>query len=180
MARQTTTPYELPFYETASDQPDGATQQEDLAEALNDVIVGRNVGPYASRGEPDKPGQMHVATDMRVASVADGAAWIELQGLPVITRTTNFTFQPGDCARVVEAHSSADLIATIPANTTVAFPVGTVIQVDRMGAGNVEIREAPDVIIHSSGGRRRIRDRYEAISIRKRATNEWVLIGALA
>jgi hypothetical protein len=69
---------------------------------------------------------------------------------------------------------------TIPTNASVAFPVGTKIDVIQTGAGECSIAPADGTVtLNSEGGKRKINAQWQATTLVKRDTNTWVLIGAL-
>lgn len=77
--------------------------------------------------------------------------------------------------------SSATAVAiTIPANATVAFPIGTTIEIAQQGAGQLTITPASGVTINSAGNLTKTRVQYSTCSIRKISTNVWHLAGDLA
>jgi hypothetical protein len=59
----------------------------------------------------------------------------------------------------------------------VAFPVGTIIEVLQLGAGQTTIVAGSGVTIRSPGGKSKLSGQYSSASLRKRGTNEWVLNG---
>lgn len=87
--------------------------------------------------------------------------------------TANYTLALTDVAKVVAFNSSSNLTLTVPTNASVAFPLGTVINVYRAGTGTVTIAGASGVTVRNSGT---IPAQFGERSLRKRGTNEWVLI----
>ena len=111
------------------------------------------------------------ALDGRVTAVEDGKA-------PLLAvenvQTANYTLALDDTGRVVSVDSSSAVTVTVPANGTVAFPVGTLINVYRAGTGAVDIVGASGVTVRNVGA---ISDQFGEVSLRKRDTDEWVLVG---
>lgn len=68
---------------------------------------------------------------------------------------------------------------TIPANSSVAYPVGTSIDILRTNTGKVRIVGAAGVTVNATPGAF-LRDQWSAATLFKRATDTWVLIGDLA
>lgn len=85
-----------------------------------------------------------------------------------------------DYGKVVEVTSSSSSVITVPANATIAFPIGTMIEVARMGTGSVTIAAAVGVTIRNPAAVLTISPQYGSVVLRKRATNEWVVNGSLA
>lgn len=93
---------------------------------------------------------------------------------------TSYILALADASTVVEFTSASAVTVTVPANASVAFPVGTLIELFQYGAGAVTVAAAGGVTIHSTDGLLSARTQYSTLSLRKRATNEWVLVGDLA
>ncbi len=101
----------------------------------------------------------------------------------IITITTNlqtdtdYTLVLSDAGKCIEMNSSAPHNLQVPANSTVAFPTGTVIEIYAVGTGTITITAAGGVTVHNIGA---LNTQYSTASLRKRATDEWVLTGDLA
>ena len=96
----------------------------------------------------------------------------------------SYTFQLTDGSGngnnpLVTLTNAADITATVPANATVAFPIGTQIDVIRGGLGAVNFEAAVGVTINGSTGSTgiNIRYRYNMASLIKTGTNTWDLCG---
>lgn len=101
------------------------------------------------------------------------------------TQTASYTLALADSGKVVEMNSGSATTVTIPPNSSVAFPTGTVIEIARLGAGTVSIDPdtgvtAPNRIEAAGTTTRTITNRYGSVSLRKRATDEWHLVGDLS
>lgn len=95
------------------------------------------------------------------------------------TKTTSYVLALVDANTIVEMNSASATTVTVPPNSSVAFPVGTVIGVDRLGAGTVSFVQGSGVTIRSPNSMLGLRVQYSGGSLRKRATDEWVLGGDL-
>lgn len=109
-------------------------------------------------------------TDASLAGVNQVAANI---------RTANYTLALSDAGKAVEMDSTTAKTITIPPNSSVAFPVGTVIEVVRIGTGTVTLAAGSGVTLLSPLGFLNIQDQYGTAGLRKRATNEWIITGSL-
>jgi len=109
---------------------------------------------------------------------------IEAAAAPTVSTTTQagttYTLALADAGTVVEFTSASSVTLTVPTNATAAFATGTVIELLQYGAGVVTLAPAGGVTIRSPGGLLAARAQYSSLSLRKRATNEWVLAGDLA
>lgn len=66
---------------------------------------------------------------------------------------------------------------TIPPNSSVAFPIGTQIDLLQDGVGQGALVAGAGVTIHSYGNGLKLAGQYAGATIIKRATNTWVLFG---
>ena len=111
------------------------------------------------------------ALDGRVTAVEDGKA-------PLLAvenvQTANYTLALDDTVKVVSVDSSSAVTVTVPLDSEVAFPVGTLVNVYRAGAGEVDIVGAVGVTVRNVGS---ISEQFGEVSLRKRDVNEWVLVG---
>jgi len=98
----------------------------------------------------------------------------------VSARTGSYTLALSDASEAVEITSASATTVTVPPNTSVAFPVGTVIEVARLGAGTVTIAAGSGVTLQSADGDLGLRVQYSVLSLRKRATDTWLVAGDLA
>jgi hypothetical protein len=91
-------------------------------------------------------------------------------------QTASYTLVLADAGKAVEMDVAAANNLTVPANATVAFPVGTLVEVCQVGAGattivadtGVTVR-TPETLVMSG--------QWSSVSLRKRAADEWVLAG---
>lgn len=96
-------------------------------------------------------------------------------------QTGDYTLSLSDVAKVVAMNNSAPATVTVPANSLVAFEVGTVINICAMTAEPTTLVAAAGVTIRhpdSPGGATLLE--WSEVSLRKRATDEWVLSGNVA
>lgn len=123
-----------------------------------------------------------VALDAEAALRAAGDTGV---GTPN-TQTVDYTLVLADAGKAVEFNSASARIVTIPTNASVPFLIGTIIEIVRIGAGSVTIHPVSGTVvirnrIDTAGtADRTIASQYSSISLRKRATDEWVLVGDLA
>lgn len=97
------------------------------------------------------------------------------------TKTASYTLVLSDAGEVIEMNSASATTLTVPPNSSVAFPAGTpgtVIEVYRMGAGTVTLVPGAGVTLTvPTGSPLTLRVQGSTASLRKRATNEWVVSG---
>lgn len=108
-------------------------------------------------------------------------AWFPVSFItPANTQTASYTLVITDINRAIEMNSASATVVTVPPNSSVAFPLGAIVEVSRYGAGTVTIAAGAGVTIRSRASLLAIGNQYGAVSLRKRATDEWVLVGDLA
>ena len=110
-------------------------------------------------------------TDARVEAIAAPLYFTEN------VQTGNYTLALSDVAKVVAMNNSGAATVTVPPNSSVAFPVGSVVNVYAMTANTVTVAAGSGVTVRNAGD---IANQYIEVSLRKRATDEWVLSGNMA
>ena len=90
-------------------------------------------------------------------------------------KTTSYTLALTDAYKVVLANISTGTI-TVPDNASVAFPIGTVVNVYNANASDLTIAGDTGVTVRNAGDLAQ----YGEVSLRKRATDEWVLAGSVS
>lgn len=91
-------------------------------------------------------------------------------------QTGNYTLVLTDAGKVIECNNASAATVTVPTNASVPFQVGTVINIYAMTANAVTIAGDAGVTVRNAGI---IADQYVEVSLRKRATDEWVATGNL-
>ena len=100
---------------------------------------------------------------------------------PVVTnaQTASYTLVIDDGGKLVEISNASPNTLTVPPNSSVAFPVGTIIDVLQTGAGQTTVTAGAGVTIDKAIGLK-LRARWSAGSLIKRATDTWVALGDLS
>lgn len=93
---------------------------------------------------------------------------------------TTYTSVIGDANNYIRFTSASAVTFTIPANASVAYPVGTSIELEQAGAGTVTIDPDSGVTINSRGGLLDTAGQYAIAGLKKVATNTWTLTGDIA
>jgi len=105
------------------------------------------------------------------------------QGVPSLTeinaQTSAYTTVLTDRDKLVEVSSATGVTVTIPTNASVAYPVGTSIDILQTGAGQVTIAGAAGVTVNSTPGLK-LRTQWSSATMFKRAENTWVVFGDLS
>jgi len=130
--------------------------------------------------------RLPVGSANQVLTVTAGApAWAAASGgsPPPVNAQTGTTYTlvltdaPASSANqgIVTMNNGSASTLTIPANASVAFPVGTIISVIQLGAGQVTIAITTDTLNNPSSVTARAR--YSTLVLQKVAATVWVLGG---
>lgn len=120
-------------------------------------------------------------------SAATGAAVWQKLSTAVTTVTSSqqsgtgssaYTLALTDQDTVVEMTGATAATVTVPPNSSVAFPVGTIIEIHQYGAGQVTMAAGAGVTLRNPSSLT-TRAQYSTIGLRQRAANEWVVSGDL-
>ena len=106
-------------------------------------------------------------------------SWVSINDVVLDAKTTNYTLQTFDSGKTITVSSSSDVVISVPANSSQAFPVGTVIEIARMGSGDVTISPSAGAVIYSKGDYLDIAYQYGLVRLTKLDTNSWLLTGDL-
>jgi hypothetical protein len=116
----------------------------------------------------------------------DGSAWaVPTVNVANITTDvssqsgTSYTAVLGDANSVIEFSNAGAITFTIPTNASVAFPVGTFIEIHQTGGGAVTPTPDTGVTLQVRTGFSETAGQYAVAAIRKVATNTWRLTGDL-
>lgn len=155
---------------TATDAPTALTALG-AAPTASPTLTGTVIVPTAA-----------VGTNSTVAaSTAFAAAAVAAATLAVVTTASGsaktLALADGD---VIECTSSSAVTVTVPLNSAVAFPIGRSITVRQYGTGQVTLAATSGVTLNSRGALFSTAGRFAEISLMKRATDEWIVVGDLA
>lgn len=93
---------------------------------------------------------------------------------------TTYTAVLTDDGKLVTLDNASAITFTVPLNSSVAFGIGTQINLMQLGAGQVTISPAVGVTIRSAGSKLKTNAQYAVGTIVKIATDTWVAVGNLA
>lgn len=96
------------------------------------------------------------------------------------TQTASYTLVLTDGFKTVEMNVGSANNLTVPLNASVAFPIGTIIELVQIGAGQTTVVATGGVTISSKGGNLKLTGQWSGAALYKRATDTWVLIGDLS
>jgi hypothetical protein len=105
--------------------------------------------------------------------------FVQKAALGVSNKTSNYTLALTDAGSLIEFDSASNLTLTIPANASVAFPIGSQIVIARLGSGKVNIAITSDTL-YSVSSNKYISNQYGAVTLVKRTSTTWYLFGDLS
>jgi hypothetical protein len=98
---------------------------------------------------------------------------------PIIQKTDSYTLSAlTERDSLIEMGKATAQTVTIPTNASVAYPIGTSIDILQTGAGQVTIAGAGGVTVNSTPGLK-LRTQWSSATLFKRAENTWVVFGDL-
>lgn len=108
-----------------------------------------------------------------------GTGSIVLSEVATSAQTASYTLVAADRAKMVEMNVASANTVTVPPNSSVAYPVGTKIDILQVGAGQTTIAAGAGVTVNATPGLK-IRAQWGSATLIKRATDTWVLVGDLS
>ena len=91
-------------------------------------------------------------------------------------QTDSYTLVLSDASKVIEINAATAKNLTVPLNSSVLFPIGTMIGIIQQGVGQITIVPSGGVTINSSRSLK-LRTKNSFALLIKRATDEWYVIG---
>jgi hypothetical protein len=109
--------------------------------------------------------------------ILDGTAGVTLDGSAGViisenVKTGNTTAAIADLAKVIAMNNTSAATITIPNDSTVNFPIGSIIRICRINTGSVTLAGASGVTLSRVGNF----GANEEVSLRKRAANNWIVV----
>jgi hypothetical protein len=92
---------------------------------------------------------------------------------------TSYTAVLADDGKLVTMDNGSASTFTIPPNSSVAFGIGTQINIMQLGAGQVTITPGAAVTIRSAGSKLKTNAQYAVATCVKIASDTWVAVGNL-
>ena len=85
-----------------------------------------------------------------------------------------------DDGKLVTMSNASANTFTIPPNSSVAFGIGTQINIAQLGAGQTSIVAGAGVTLNSAGAKLKLSAQYAVATCVKTDTNEWFVVGSLS
>lgn len=97
--------------------------------------------------------------------------------ISINTQTANYTLVLADGSKLIRQNVATANTVTVPPNSSVAYPVGTQINIVQAGAGQVTITPGSGVTINSADSKLKTRVQFSTVTLIKTATDTWLLMG---
>ena len=92
---------------------------------------------------------------------------------------TTYTTVLADDGKLVTCDNASPIALTIPPASSVAYGIGTQINIMQLGAGTVTITAGAGVTLNSDGSKLKTNAQYAVATCCKIATDTWVVVGNL-
>lgn len=92
---------------------------------------------------------------------------------------TSYTAVLADDGKLITCDNASAITFTIAPNSSVAFGIGTQINIMQLGAGQVTISPGAGVTLRSAGSKLKTNGQYAVATCCKIGTDTWVIIGNL-
>ena len=135
-------------------------------------------------------GELGLETDTMLYKVGDGATAWNSQSYATLAGTDKFTINEqtgtaytlviGDAGKLIKMTNAAANTLTVPPNSSVAFDIGTTINVVQYGAGTTTLTAGSGVTIYSYNSALAITGQYGQAVLTKCATDLWIAAGLLS
>jgi len=114
------------------------------------------------------------------AAITDeiGTGNVILSDLATSAQNASYTLVLADKGKLVEMSNASANNLTVPLNSSVAYPVGSQINILQTGAGQTTVVATGGVTINATPGLK-LRTQWSSATLIKRATDTWVLLGDL-
>jgi C4-dicarboxylate-specific signal transduction histidine kinase len=92
---------------------------------------------------------------------------------------TTYTTVLTDDGKLITCSNASAIALTIPPNSSVAYGIGTQINIAQLGAGTVTITAGAGVTLNSAGAKLKTDAQYAVATCVKTDTNTWFVVGNL-
>jgi len=93
---------------------------------------------------------------------------------------TTYTTVLADDGKLITCSNASAISVTIPPNSSVAYGIGTQINIAQLGAGQVTLVAGAGVTLNSAGSKLKLGAQYAVATCVKTDTNTWFVVGNLS
>ena len=120
--------------------------------------------------------QVYVANEILTAASMNALATAMIA---INAQTASYTAVLTDDGKLVTMSNASANTFTVPPNSSVAFGVGTQINIAMLGAGQTSVVAGAGVTLNSAGAKLKLDAQYALCTCVKTGTNEWFVVGNL-
>jgi hypothetical protein len=99
--------------------------------------------------------------------------------IAINAQTASYTAVLTDDGKLVTMSNASANNFTVPPNSSVAFGIGTQLNIAQLGAGATTIVAGAGVTLNSAGAKLKLDSQYALCTCVKTGTNEWFVVGNL-
>jgi hypothetical protein len=136
-------------------------------------VSGLGTGVATFLGTPSSANWAAVVTD------EIGTGNVQLSDLATSAQTASYTLVLADKGKLVEMSNASANNLTVPLNSSVAYPVGSQINILQTDVGQTTVVATGGVTINATPGLK-LRTQWSSATLIKRGTDSWVLVGDLS
>ncbi|QNJ58361.1 minor tail protein [Gordonia phage YorkOnyx] len=140
--------------------------------ATSTTVALRGTGGVLNVGTATAPG--HAPTKQQLDDAVAAAQLAIVNAQPA-----GYTLALTDAGKAIEVTSASAVAVTVPPDSSVAFPVGTIIELAQTGAGQLSVAAGSGVTLRTAASLA-ARVQWSTITLRKRAANDWIVAGDLS
>jgi len=149
--------------------------------ALWDGDVGAEAWVFLT---PQDGWQVWITDEARAVRFT-GAAWVEVPRPGIVTirtlATASHVLELIDTGSILETSGASPVTVTIPAEASVPFEIGALINITQVGSGVATVQAAAGVSLNGViGGTVALDGPWSGAALTKRGPESWVIQGALA
>jgi hypothetical protein len=100
--------------------------------------------------------------------------------IAINAQTASYTAVLTDDGKLVTMSNASANNFTVPPNSSVAFGIGTQINIAQLGAGQTTLVAGAGVTINSAGTKLKLKAQYAVATVVKTGTDEWFAVGNLS
>lgn len=93
---------------------------------------------------------------------------------------TTYTTVLTDDGKLITCSNASAISVTIPPNSSVAYGIGTQLNIAQLGSGQTTIVAGAGVTLNSAGAKLKLGAQYAVATCVKTDTNEWFVVGNLS